>query len=138
MGAALGIDYGDARIGLAITDPDRQYALAHGVVKAGSFPAVLETIRAVIERERVDTIVVGLPLKLDGTEGEQAAKTRAFAAQLRGAVGLPLELVDERFTSRAGEDAARLKGSPHADAEAARLVLESWLTRRSHSPTGSQ
>lgn len=129
MAAVLAIDYGDARIGLAVTDPDRQHALAHGTVEMGPLPEVLRIIRAVIEREHVDVIVVGLPLRLDGTEGAQAVKTRAFAEQLRHAVGMPLEFVDERFTSRAGEEVARLKGSPHADAEAARLILDMWLGR---------
>jgi putative Holliday junction resolvase len=131
MGTVLGIDYGDARIGLAVTDKDRKHALAHGTVLAQPPVGALTILLTVIEREAVDTLVVGLPLTLDGTEGKQAVKTRVFAASLRAAATLPLEFIDERFTTSGGRDVARLKGTASADAEAARLILQTWLDRRS-------
>lgn len=130
MGAVLGIDYGDVRIGLAVTDPERKHALARDVVPARPLSDALRAILEVIARESVDQLVLGLPLRLDGEEGEQAQKTRDFAVALENATHLPLEFIDERFTSSGAHAAARMKGTHAADAEAARLILETWLDRQ--------
>lgn len=129
MGPVLALDYGVKRIGLAVTDRDRQHALAHSVVAAQPEQAALTDIARVVVEERVVAVVVGLPITLGGNEGIQARATRQFAERLRGVTKLPVEFLDERFTSRAAEAAARAKGTA-ADAEAARLILQTWLDRR--------
>ncbi|TSC73003.1 MAG: methionyl aminopeptidase [Parcubacteria group bacterium Gr01-1014_38] len=130
MGVVLGLDYGDQRIGLAVTDPEGERALAHSTIPAQPFDAAVSALQRVIAAENVARIVIGLPLTLEGREGEQAQKTKEFAATLAERTGLPQEFADERFTSAAAEETAAAKGiSP--DAEAARLILEGWLVRRS-------
>lgn len=127
----LALDYGDQRIGLAVTDPDGEHALAHSTVPAQPVGAALGAIQQIILTENVERIVVGLPLTLEGNEGEQARKTRVFATALAERTGLPQEFMDERFTSVDAEKAAAAKGTS-PDAEAARLILEGWLARRTH------
>lgn len=130
MSAVLALDYGDARIGLAITDPDCRYALAHSIVPAKPEGEALRSLLRVISEEGVSRVILGLPLTLDGREGEQARKVRAFSGALSGVCNLPLEFIDERFTSKEGERAAREKGHATPDAEAARLILQTWLDRQ--------
>jgi putative pre-16S rRNA nuclease len=129
MSAVLGIDYGDARIGLAVTDAERRTTLALRSVPANPEADALAIIRQVILASGVERLVLGLPLTLEGKEGVQAAKTRAFGDNLGDAVQLPLEYVDERFSTRSSRAAARAKQSD-ADAEAARLILQTWLDRQ--------
>ena len=130
QGAVLAIDYGDQRIGLAVTDPAQEHALAHSAIPAQPGDAAVSAIQRVIASENIERIVIGLPLTLEGREGEQVQKTKEFAAALAERTGLPQEFADERFTSAAAEETAAAKGiSP--DAEAARLILEGWLVRRS-------
>lgn len=128
MGVVLALDDGEQRIGLAVTDQGQRHALAHSAVHAKPEAAALSAILRVISTERVERIVVGLPLTLAGTEGAAARKARAFGGVLARATSLPVEFVDERFTSGAAERAAAEKGT-EPDAEAARLILEAWLQR---------
>lgn len=125
----LAVDHGERHIGLAVTDPEGRHALAHGTTDARPGAGTLTAIRRIIAEEHVERIVVGLPLNLAGEEGSQARAARAFGNRLGEATGLPVEYVDERFTSREAERSAAVKGT-EADAEAARLILESWLERQ--------
>ncbi len=133
-GVILGIDYGDVRIGLAITDRDQRHVLAHSILEATPREMLFTRLRELVDTEVVERIVVGLPLLLDGTEGEQARKTRVFADELVTQCARPVEFIDERFTSSGGMALARLKGDTRADAEAARLILETWLAQRARRP----
>lgn len=133
MGTVLALDYGGERIGVAVTDREQTHALAHGVVSAKPPDRAVREIQSIITSAGTERIVVGLPLTLAGTEGAQAAAVRTFAAALREATGLPVEFVDERYTSREAGEAARVKGTP-ADAEAARLILETWIGRQARTP----
>ena len=125
----LGLDYGERRIGVAVTDPDQQHALAHGVVQAQPEEEALHHLRRLLVEEGAERVVVGLPLTLAGGEGPQAEAVRRFGARLAAAVGLPVEFIDERFTTAEAEVIAATKGTA-PDAEAARLILEAWLARR--------
>lgn len=129
MSVVLALDYGERRIGLAVTDPEQRTALAYGVVAAQPREESLAGIRRVIAAESVESIVVGLPLTLEGREGSQAEKARAFGKALAETTRLPVEFFDERFTSGTAFEAAKEKGTAE-DAEAARLILEGWLAKR--------
>lgn len=132
---ALGIDHGDARIGIAATDP--LGILAHPVETidvAKTDP--LERIAAIAQARRVKTLVVGLPVRSDGTEGTAAEKVRAFAAKLRARLpDLPMEFVDEAYTTlsaaaklrESGRNARRQKGV--IDQAAAVEILNGWMER---------
>jgi putative Holliday junction resolvase len=133
----LGIDWGRARTGVAASD--ELGLLAHPVetVSAPSRAAVVERIKATAEKLSAGGIVVGLPLNMDGTEGESALAARAFAEDLGRATGLPVHFQDERLTSRSLAGVPLRKKGPGLDAAAACLILQGFLDaqRRGGSPT---
>jgi putative holliday junction resolvase len=95
----LGIDYGRARIGLAIADAIT--ALARPLETLGRINRNedMRRLREVVRNHGVKQIVVGLPLRLDGTRGEMAEEASRFAVRVRKQLGVPVEMVDERLTS---------------------------------------
>jgi len=120
----LALDYGSARTGVAVSDPTGTLARPIGVVaQAGSENGLAELARLVRE-EDVERVVVGLPLTLRGSRGEQAVETESFVEALRGAVGVPVELYDERFTTDLAQQTA---GTAPEDALAAAHLLSSYL-----------
>jgi putative Holliday junction resolvase len=123
----MALDYGSARTGVAVSDPTGTVARPLGVVeRAGGEDGLAELARIVREQE-VQRVVVGLPLTLRGTRGEQAAETERFVEALRGVLEVPVELFDERFTTDLAQQ------TPHAvaavDALAAAHLLSDWLER---------
>jgi putative pre-16S rRNA nuclease len=121
LSKVLALDYGSARTGVAVSDPTGTLARPVGVVSRVGDRAGFDRLLAVIESERPEEIVVGLPLTLRGEHGEQARETALFVETLRGAVDVPVETYDERFTSvLAGGD----------DARAAAHLLSSYLEWR--------
>jgi putative Holliday junction resolvase len=122
----MALDYGSARTGVAVSDPTGTVARPVGVVeKAGSENGLAELARLVRE-EGVERVVVGLPLTLRGKHGEQAAETERFVDALRGAIDVPVELFDERFTTDLAQQTA---GAASVDALAAAHLLSGWLER---------
>jgi putative Holliday junction resolvase len=120
----LALDYGSARTGVAVSDPTGTLARPLTVVeRAGSDPG-LAAVARIVREEEVERIVVGLPLTLRGTRGEQAAETERFAEVLRGAVDVPVELYDERFTTDLAQQTA---GAAPEDALAAAHLLSTYL-----------
>ena len=132
MQRALGIDTGEARIGLALSDELRLLAHPFESVTAGK--GALERIVAIIREKAVDTVVVGLPKHMNGTKGVAAEKAEAFAEAVREAVsGVKIVLWDERLTTvaaqRALHEAGRNTRQSRAiiDQVAAQLILQGWL-----------
>ena len=130
---ALGIDHGDARIGIAATDDFG--ILAHPVetIDCKKLDAI-ERIAQLVQLRGIRTLVVGLPLRMDGSEGDAAAKVRAFASQLHERSGtVPLVFVDETLTTssaaaklrEAGRNARKQK--PVIDQAAAVEILNLWM-----------
>jgi putative Holliday junction resolvase len=122
----LAIDHGNARVGTAICDPSGTIVRPLGVV---SPPDATEVARLAREHE-AEAIVVGLPVSLDGAEGEQAAAAREFAARVAEAADVPVETYDERLTTRMATQTARGGASAPQDAIAAAHLLESYLHSR--------
>jgi putative transcription antitermination factor YqgF len=122
----IALDYGSARTGVAVSDPTGTVARPLGVVeRAGTESGLAELVRLVHEEE-AERVVVGLPLTMRGTHGEQAAETEHFADTLRGVLDVPVELFDERFTT---DLAQRTAGAAPEDAVAAAHLLSNWLER---------
>jgi putative holliday junction resolvase len=129
---ALGIDHGDARIGLAMSDDLNMMAhpLSTLQVKEGD---PIKAIAAVVERERIGNIVLGIPRNMDGTYGPAAEKVRAFAVKLRAAVPCPVHTWDERMSTQAAQralhEAGRNAKNSRAviDQVAAVHILQGWL-----------
>ena len=130
---ALGIDHGDARIGIAATDDFG--ILAHPVetIDCKKVDAI-ERIAQLVQARGIRTLVVGLPLRMDGSEGDAAAKVRAFASQLHERIGtVPLVFVDETLTTSSAAAKLREAGrnsrkqKPVIDQAAAVEILNLWM-----------
>lgn len=127
------LDLGRRRIGVAVTDAASMGAHPVGIVERRALKKDLEAIAAMLRDRRVSTIVVGLPLNMDGSEGPVARGARRFAASIADALGVTVEMFDERLTSfeareRLADMPAR-KGARKTglDALAAVVILEGWM-----------
>lgn len=122
----LALDYGPARTGIAVSDPTGTLARPLGVVERATTEAGFARLLELVRAEAPERIVVGLPLTLRGEHGEQARETERFVQALREAVEVPVESLDERFTTTlAGRTPAR---APE-DARAAAHLLTTYLER---------
>ena len=124
MSRILALDYGDARCGCALSDPTGTLATPIGAVERPASRRGLAALASLVREHHVERVVVGLPLTLAGEEGDQARTTREFVARLAELVTVPVELHDERLTTRQAE---RAGGGADADSRAAAHLLESWL-----------
>ena len=135
----MALDYGERRIGVAVTDPTRTIAVPLTTLtrRAGKRPPWPEITRLVQEHE-VAELLVGLPLDMVGREGPWAAEVRAFGAELARRTGLPVHWEDERLSSVEAERVVRGMGlkrsqreeKERVDAMAAAIFLRSWLDRQ--------
>jgi putative pre-16S rRNA nuclease len=103
----LALDFGRTRTGVAVSDPTGELARPLAVVDAAATTAGLARVAAIVEEQGAEKVVVGLPLTLKGERGEQARETERFVEELRSRLTVPVELFDERFTSKLahGDDA---------------------------------
>ena len=120
----LALDYGSARTGVAVSDPTGTLARPVGVVEGAATESGLAQLARLVREEEAERIVVGLPLTMRGTRGEQVAETERFVEALRGAVDVPVELFDERFTTDLAQQTA---GAAPEDALAAAHLLSTYL-----------
>jgi putative Holliday junction resolvase len=132
---AIALDVGDARIGFAVSDG--RFTFGRGYHTRAGLDADIAAVRGLMERERAVVVVVGLPLKRDGSESPQTEKVRAFAALLEAA-GMRVALQDERFSTRlatqslittANRKQRQEKG--RTDEASAVAILETWVQQRS-------
>ncbi len=129
---ALGVDFGEVRIGLAITDELRM--LAHPLITLDARnPKVMRQIGEIVMEKNVRDVVLGLPRNMDGSYGAAAEKVRVFATLLKQEIKCPLHLWDERWTTVAAQRALREAGKKtkeyrgFVDQVAAQLLLQSWM-----------
>jgi putative holliday junction resolvase len=121
----VALDYGSARTGVAVSDPTGTIARPLGVVEQAASEAGLARLAELVRSEGAERVVVGLPLTLRGEHGAQARETEAFVEALRGAVEVPVESYDERFTT--GLAASTGSDDAPEDARAAAHLLSSYL-----------
>jgi len=132
----MALDVGKRRIGVAVSDPLGITARPHSTILRDK--KALDTICAVVRDLHAERIIVGLPLHLDGTEGEQAKDVRSFASKLASRSIVPIEFCDERLTTvEAEERLANRRGGwrkkkNRIDALAAASILESYLNETRH------
>ena len=132
----MAIDYGDARTGVAVSDPTGLLAGYTTVIQSRKQEVVVEELARLVRERGVEELVMGFPRNMDGTEGPRAELYRAFAGQLEEATGLRPVLWDERRTTIAAHDILHATGKKmkahkkSVDAVAASLILEGYLTRR--------
>jgi putative Holliday junction resolvase len=130
----LGFDYGDKRLGVAVSDLLLMTANPVGIIQRSSIEKDTLQIQEIIRDRNVGALVYGLPLQMDGTEGETAAKVRKFAEDLNKKIPLPYLFWDERLSSRAVEsflikevDMSRAKRKKVLDSGAAAYILQGVL-----------
>ncbi|MCA9634850.1 MAG: Holliday junction resolvase RuvX [Myxococcales bacterium] len=142
---ALGLDVGSKTIGVAISDPDGVIASARETLPRRGNEADAQAIVALVLREEVGRVVVGLPLELDGTVGHRARRVQRFVDVLTPAIAAAapeaaIEAWDERFSTAAAErtlleaDVSRRRRKLHIDALAAQHILQGWLDARERRP----
>ncbi len=142
QGRVLGLDVGERRIGVAISDPERQFALPLRSIERDRQNGEFEAIAAVVREDDATEIVVGLPLSLSGESGPQAENSVGFAEELKQRFGIMVHLWDERLStseairrvsdqSPSGNRRVRRKRSElDIDALAASIILQAFLDRQ--------
>ncbi len=129
----LGIDFGTVRVGLAICDTDRIIASPLEIRERQGDTADAAYFRAVVEREQIGGLVVGLPIHNDGREGVKAKEARAYGDWLQATTGLPVVYADERFSTAFADAALWSAGLTHKkrkqrrDAVAAQVMLQGYI-----------
>jgi putative holliday junction resolvase len=129
----LGVDLGRARIGLALADDVLRQARPYRVVQRLGEARDLAAIAQAAREYEVGRAVLGLPVNMDGSEGPAARLSRAFAPKLAAALGVPVDLFDERLSTFEAETRLRDRGisakdaRSRVDAEAAAVILQGWL-----------
>lgn len=139
MARVLGIDFGERRVGLALSDPSATIAQPLPTItrRLGKRPPIA-AITEIIQQQEVGEVVVGLPLNLAGDETDWTRTVREFGNKLQERAGIPVEFLDERLTSVQAERAVRGSGLKRSDREqkhridaaAAVLLLQTYLDRR--------
>lgn len=130
----MAIDYGDARTGVAISDPTGLLAGYTTVIHSRKADVVAEELARLVKEHQVDELVMGFPRNMDGTEGPRAELYKAFAAQVKETCGLKPVLWDERRTTVEAHNILHASGKKMknhkktVDAVAATLILEGYLT----------
>jgi putative holliday junction resolvase len=126
----LALDYGSARCGVAVSDPSGTLATPLAAVERPATRKGIGRIASLVREHEAERVVVGLPLTLAGEEGAQAAEARDFADRLGATLPIPVDLHDERLTTRQAE---RSGGRADADSRAAAHLLEAYLAGRAAS-----
>jgi putative Holliday junction resolvase len=132
-GCLLGVDYGSVRIGLAVSDPERKFAFPLATYRRQNREHDARFFHELVARESIEQIVVGLPIHLDGREGQKALEARAFGKWLGEITRLPVLFWDERFTTVEAEGLLLSAGMTNKrrkarrDKVAAQIFLQSYL-----------
>jgi putative holliday junction resolvase len=142
----LGIDLGTVRTGLAIAESEMLVATPLCTVQHASLPEAVRLVSELVAREQIAQAIVGLPLRLDGTEGDAARRVRHFAQALNREARISVRLWDERLSTVAAQESLRAQGVKSqqqrrmVDQVAATLLLQSFLehvARQAEDPAGS-
>lgn len=140
---AMGLDVGDRTVGVAMSDPTATVAQGLCVIRRTTLPRDLAAVTALAEEHEVRLLVVGLPRRLAGDLGPQADKVLGFVDALREAVSIPVELWDERLTTRMAErvlreaQVTRRRRRALVDQVAASVILQGFLDARGRQPGGA-
>ena len=133
---SLGIDFGDARIGLAISDPIGFFASGLETYNRKNLQADLQHIINLIKEKDVKTLVVGLPINMDGSQGIRVEKTKEFCEEIKKLVNIEIVYIDERLTTVQAEkmlieqDVRREDRKKVIDKVAATIILQSYLDKK--------
>ncbi len=122
----LAIDYGTKNIGLARASSDLDLVLPFGVIKNDNEQVLAELVK-IIQTEKIDIIVVGLPTGLDGSENNNTIKIRNFTAELQKQISVPIVFITEIFSSQAAD---RMGEGASRDEKSAMVILDNYLQKQ--------
>jgi putative Holliday junction resolvase len=132
-GALLGLDLGTQTIGTAFCDAGWRFASPGKTLRRGKFGADRQALAALVAERGVTGVVIGLPLNMDGSEGPRSQSSRAYARNVAAALGLPVLLWDERWSTVSAEsaliaqDMSRAKRATRIDSHAAAVILQAAI-----------
>lgn len=132
----LAIDHGEKRTGLAISDASETLVSPHSVIETTNAEELLRRISEVLDDEKIDAVVVGLPINMDGTEGPRSRKVRQFALAMQQRTDKQVYLHDERLSSFEADclvgdlELTRKKKKKRLDAIAAAAILQSFFEQK--------
>jgi len=135
----LALDAGEKRIGVAVSDPLGIIAQGVTVITRKDPETDLNEIKRIVEEYKADSVVIGMPVNMDGTKGKSAEKVNEFVEILKGRLSIPVYTYDERLSTKESEkflisaDVSRKKRKQVIDKMAAQLILESYLERLKHN-----
>ena len=138
MGKLLGLDHGDKRFGIALSDAGQLIATPRLLVEGEV--ALWQALNSLVEEEEVEAVVIGLPLNMDGSEGPRARKVIEFSRVLEEKTGLPVHFHDERLSSFEAENALCEAGvygekrKSRVDMVAAQIILQGYLNQMNEEP----
>ena len=127
----LGLDWGEKRLGLAISQ-DNAWAFPWKILEIQSFTQGIEMLAKIVEEEKIESVVVGMPIGLDGKDTKQTSRVREVVADLGHVLDMPIEMIDERLTSEAAKKLHFESGktAKNIDAQAAAQILQTFLDNR--------
>lgn len=129
----IALDVGERRIGVAISDPSGTLATPHGIIERRSRSEDFATITELVHKVGAQRVIVGLPISLNGTIGPQARRVMRYAKALARVLSIPVEMVDERYSTAVAQtlltESGR-RGRAHLDAAAAAVILQEYLDHR--------
>ena len=134
----LGIDWGQRRLGIAMSDDGGTFAFEHHVLDNWNTDDFIEYLRQLIAYERIDRIVGGLPINTQGEDTASTEQVREFAATIENCLNIPIDFEDERFTTQMADATFREMGISQRDARgrkdmlAAKYLLQSYIDRKNH------
>lgn len=134
-GKILSVDFGDTRTGLAVSDPSRLLASGIGYISPGGIEKTADAVAEIAREQSVVSVVVGLPVNMDGSEGSRAQRCRKFASMLAERLSLPVAMFDERMTTMTAsrylnETGTRGKKRKSViDTLSAQIILQNCLDR---------
>lgn len=132
-GRVMGVDFGDARTGIAVSDVTGFLASGVGVLRTTGIKSAARAVADEAKRHGVVLIVIGNPINMNGTEGPRSERVRAFAEEVATLTGLPVELFDERLTTAAAHrimnetDTRGRRRKRAIDALSAEIILQNYL-----------
>lgn len=136
MSKILGIDYGEKRVGLAISDEEKKYSFSYLTLDGGNKNELLAQLSEICQSEKIDRVVIGLPLNQDGGSGPAAEKVKGFGQAISHRLNIPINFEDERYSSvMAGqlfrESGRKTKQTKNLiDQKSAQIILQSYLDKK--------
>jgi putative Holliday junction resolvase len=127
----LSLDYGQARVGMALGDSETNVAVGKGILEGLTQNKLIEKIKAIVNLEKIDRLIVGLPLNMDGKETAMTKEVLLFVEKLRGHLAIAVQTIDERLSSQMADTLLKdFKGEKKQDQVAAQIILQNYLDRQ--------